>query len=301
MKRVFIIITQLLCAISVAQTLPQIAVEGHSGLNHLVTSEYDGPCSQVVPSDDEALGFGTNFMGFVMGDNYEVAANDVVSLNTLIINVITADNVDVATSDIKIHIDVNGFPGAVLEFFDDLAPVDQVLLEDFPNENSLHQVTFDLSASSLELTGGAGGTRYWIAITTTAAAGVDNQFWEVRSDIINGQGVFSANGGATWQPLVSSGIDYEFIMTVEAECLLSNSDVTARQIAVYPNPTSGDLYVQGVEGEQVTVEIYNVLGSLLTRQTTNTNAIDVANLPSGIYLLRMEVDNSIVTKKIVKE
>ncbi|MDG1244930.1 MAG: T9SS type A sorting domain-containing protein, partial [Polaribacter sp.] len=51
-----------------------------------------------------------------------------------------------------------------------------------------------------------------------------------------------------------------------------------------------------------TVEIFNVLGQkVITMQVENTSAeINVSNLNAGIYLIKYEINNSISTKKFVK-
>ncbi len=56
--------------------------------------------------------------------------------------------------------------------------------------------------------------------------------------------------------------------------------------------------VTGV-AEQFTVEIYNVLGKLVTKKVS-TKQISVVDLPAGIYMLKFKTEKGVITKKIIK-
>ena len=299
MKNLFHIIVLLTGVLGFSQSPPTIGIESNANAANDYFNASNTPCTQVVPSTGE-LGFGVNHEPFVMADNFNVNAGETATLNTLIINIISADTVDLASADIKIHMNSGGFPGAVLEFFDDLVPTDQILLEDFPNDFSLLQLTFDLSSANVALNGGANGEKYWIAINTTAETGIENQFWEATSTIINEQGLFSLDGGATWLLLASAGIDYEFVMTVEAECLLSNSDFTSSALRLSPNPTTGIISFNGLSNNLGIVEIYDVTGSLVKKQYVENDSIDISDLISGIYFIQVEMENAVFVEKVIK-
>ncbi|MEM7186129.1 MAG: T9SS type A sorting domain-containing protein [Bacteroidota bacterium] len=283
-----------------AQEIPSFTPELSFTDVEALSSNYSlAPCAQVTEGTFETS-YGTNFTDFVMADNFNVGPGESASINTLIVNILTPQGNNIASADIKIHADVSGFPGAVLEFFDDLAPTDQTVVQTGTSGNDFHQVTFDLSGSELELSGGSAGAKYWIAITTTATSGVDNQFWEATSDITNGQAVFSADGGALWTLLTVEGVDYEFVMTVEAECILSVDDFDDSQLAVFPNPTDGILQLDGIELSGVEVELIDLNGRLLDRLSIQENRIDLHSIPAGLYFLRIEHQNTLITKKIIK-
>jgi len=46
------------------------------------------------------------------------------------------------------------------------------------------------------------------------------------------------------------------------------------------------------------VELCDITGKTLLTHTTNT--INVSNLPQGVYLLKIQTDKGIVTKRIIK-
>ena len=55
-------------------------------------------------------------------------------------------------------------------------------------------------------------------------------------------------------------------------------------ISIYPNPAKDRVVIEGVEVAKV--EVYNALGQLV-KTVRDTNEIPVADLPQGVYLLRI--------------
>ena len=72
--------------------------------------------------------------------------------------------------------------------------------------------------------------------------------------------------------------------------------ISAETIGVYPNPVSSQLYITGVDNGEI-VEIYSIVGTMVATFTYNGDAVDVENLPAGMYMIRS--NGSIV--KFVKE
>jgi len=68
-------------------------------------------------------------------------------------------------------------------------------------------------------------------------------------------------------------------------------------VRIYPNPTS-DLININTQKEIQRTEVYSLLGRKLATYQ-NSKQLDVGNLPSGIYLLKIFSDGVILTKKIV--
>ncbi|NMB41991.1 MAG: T9SS type A sorting domain-containing protein, partial [Firmicutes bacterium] len=70
------------------------------------------------------------------------------------------------------------------------------------------------------------------------------------------------------------------------------------KIAVYPNPTNGQINFSMPANAQLT----NIAGQVVANKT-NTSSLDLTNLPSGVYFLTLTNDNRqiIQRSKIVKE
>jgi len=75
-------------------------------------------------------------------------------------------------------------------------------------------------------------------------------------------------------------------------------------INVYPNPTTGELQVISYELQVISIEVYdiyerNVGANLCVR--LDENKIDISDLASGIYFVKIYTNAGIVIKKVVKE
>jgi hypothetical protein len=70
-------------------------------------------------------------------------------------------------------------------------------------------------------------------------------------------------------------------------------------IRIYPNPTSGRISVLSAANQ--TISVYNVLGEkVLSRNVKHqVEIIDLSSLDNGTYIIRIEGNNTIVTRKIV--
>ncbi|WP_282134884.1 T9SS type A sorting domain-containing protein [Seonamhaeicola maritimus] len=83
---------------------------------------------------------------------------------------------------------------------------------------------------------------------------------------------------------------------------LSNKDNLISGFSFGPNPTRNHVnFRANVILDEVA--IYNVLGKELVRRKLNTreSSINIANYPSGIYLMRIEADGLVQTSKIIKK
>ena len=76
-----------------------------------------------------------------------------------------------------------------------------------------------------------------------------------------------------------------------------NADI--EEIAVYPNPTTGDLYIDAVGVQKV--ECYNQMGQLVRVYDEVRNSIDLNTLTAGVYTLRITVPQGVTVRKVVKK
>ncbi|MGH1387296.1 T9SS type A sorting domain-containing protein [Kordia sp.] len=100
--------------------------------------------------------------------------------------------------------------------------------------------------------------------------------------------------------------NYRYV-TVSDDCsqvtfsrTLSTEEVELTDIAIYPNPTIDQLHIQGITNLK-RVEIYSILGKEI-QVTSNNTTIDVRNLQTGVYFLKVIDDqNRSVIKKFIKQ
>lgn len=76
-------------------------------------------------------------------------------------------------------------------------------------------------------------------------------------------------------------------------------DAKEDEVKIYPNPVKDILHIQANENIAKT-QLYNTAGKLVIEQE-NSNNIDVRNLNSGIYILKVETQSGTSTHKINKQ
>jgi len=90
---------------------------------------------------------------------------------------------------------------------------------------------------------------------------------------------------------------------VTPKTAISEKDKTSA-ITIYPNPTTGELIVTSYKLQVTGVEILDVFGrniiSKLKSQNSN-QAFDLSNAPSGIYFIRIQTENEVIVRKVVKQ
>lgn len=80
-----------------------------------------------------------------------------------------------------------------------------------------------------------------------------------------------------------------------------NNDQTG--IIIYPNPAKGSFIVQNYSGMS-TLKLYDLEGRLVKQTPLGANGfkqIPVGSLRNGLYLIRIENEKGVITKKILIE
>lgn len=78
--------------------------------------------------------------------------------------------------------------------------------------------------------------------------------------------------------------------------------VEEMQVHIYPNPTSGLIYLEQLEAEKVQINVVDNLGRVVLQKNSKDKqtAIDLNSLPQGIYYLNIQQEKKISTHKVVK-
>lgn len=81
--------------------------------------------------------------------------------------------------------------------------------------------------------------------------------------------------------------------------LLNVNDITQEVISLYPNPTNGKVHIENAEGFQI--EVYNLLGKVILRKANiaQQEIIDLTNLTSGVYYVKLQNEKTTEIKKVV--
>ncbi|MDR2972593.1 MAG: S8 family peptidase [Bacteroidales bacterium] len=76
------------------------------------------------------------------------------------------------------------------------------------------------------------------------------------------------------------------------------------EIAVYPNPTTGELQVTSYVLQVTSVEVFDIYGRAVSTHyslLTTHYSIDISHLPAGIYFVKVVTKQGEIVKKVVKQ
>ena len=71
-------------------------------------------------------------------------------------------------------------------------------------------------------------------------------------------------------------------------------------VNMYPNPVENYLTIRS-KSEITRVQVYSLLGDLVIDVKTNFLRINLSNLNSGIYMIKIHSNQFFVTKKLIKK
>ena len=105
-------------------------------------------------------------------------------------------------------------------------------------------------------------------------------------------GANCSDGSTTTQ---SSSCVYPF-----ADTTLSSNDFTKSELSVYPNPVNNGLInikssLSGVKN----VELFDLMGRSVLNTQLNSEVLDVRSIGSGVYLLKVSMENRSSTSKLI--
>jgi len=98
---------------------------------------------------------------------------------------------------------------------------------------------------------------------------------------------------------LSGGHDYVRLINMNQP--LSINEIASNKVSIYPNPTTDKLFINNSNTLNIlSIKLYDVLGKIVLQELINFEQIDVSLLKSGVYLVKIEIYNRIITKKIIK-
>ena len=155
---------------------------------------------------------------------------------------------------------------------------------------------------------------YTLHVEDTGGDGLYYWYWDaVNIDVGAGSAIFKRVINENIQLSVKSfeaefgnSIFFDFVLPATT----SNEDLTeARRFSAYPNPATDHFIVelQGFEAQDLDVQIYSLAGQLMTNESIQHNGtsllkheVNISTLPSGVYLLKVQGQDKVWTREIVK-
>lgn len=89
-----------------------------------------------------------------------------------------------------------------------------------------------------------------------------------------------------------------YVSDIAAPLSVINFD--ANTFSLYPNPTNtGFVTISSTTNDAMNVQVFDVLGKQVKNETLLNNNLNVSNLNSGIYIVKITQNNTSITKKLV--
>ena len=94
-----------------------------------------------------------------------------------------------------------------------------------------------------------------------------------------------------------SAMEIDYVRVYQSNTL-NTKDILANSFKVYPNPASSEINIQ-TDLNIDKLELYDVLGKFILKETKSTKSIKLNNLKPGMYLLNIYSDDFRTVKKII--
>jgi arabinogalactan endo-1,4-beta-galactosidase len=78
------------------------------------------------------------------------------------------------------------------------------------------------------------------------------------------------------------------------------SDIESEGISIYPNPTTGDFELKGLD-KPTEIQVKDYMGRIVRIIHYPNNRIDISDLPDGLYFLTLLLDNYVITMQLLKK
>lgn len=82
---------------------------------------------------------------------------------------------------------------------------------------------------------------------------------------------------------------------------LKSKSFDGEQLAIYPNPSHSVIYLNAKQLNISKVQIVNSFGQNIKTINNNFETLDISDLSSGIYFLKIDTEFGTINKKIIKE
>lgn len=97
-----------------------------------------------------------------------------------------------------------------------------------------------------------------------------------------------------------NGVTYNAVQIEAAPVALLSieDDLLKNKLRMYPNPTSGVVFVENSLQKIIDITVYDLTGSTLL--STKETQVDISNLDSGVYIFKVKTENGQLIKRIIK-
>ncbi len=117
----------------------------------------------------------------------------------------------------------------------------------------------------------------------------------------------TTNAGYIAEALLYQNYEYDYnhnpLVFTEGNRTSKTEELETEEMLMYPNPSSSFVNIESVEHKINSVYIYNVLGELVYTEETNANTVTINThkYPKGMYLVKINREDKVLSKKLIIE
>lgn len=172
-----------------------------------------------------------------------------------------------------------------------------------------YKATFETIGTSVKIS---------FELLDTNRAGVIAYLWkqspfgEVQMDLVSGLTFTKTIGGLADGETISYACKFAFAgglavtkyitykVGTSCETLSISDEILENEITIFPNPAKSQLHIRATSVEIARVEIYSTLGTLVKKVSNNKAPINIEEISSGLYLVKIYTEKGIVIKRFLK-
>ncbi|PXY46628.1 ELWxxDGT repeat protein [Flavobacterium hydrophilum] len=118
------------------------------------------------------------------------------------------------------------------------------------------------------------------------------------SGSINPTGVSSLTKVGNKLFFAATGTDGQELFSYTPTTLSVKDQNKLEAVAVYPNPSDGNFFINNTDNETIEYEVFDILGEKQVTGKTNDNSLHL-NLKTGLYILKLTKNSQTSTTKII--
>jgi hypothetical protein len=98
-----------------------------------------------------------------------------------------------------------------------------------------------------------------------------------------------------------ASVSTNFKILVSPPVSIEQRNGQGEEVLIFPNPTSGliNVRLEAFSGKTITLTISNLMGEELLKNTfINSSTMNLEDKPQGLYILKLEIDNECIIRKV---
>jgi hypothetical protein len=134
-------------------------------------------------------------------------------------------------------------------------------------------------------------------------------WYNPNNQAVNGNVITTSTipGEFNYDYVASNGVcpsDTSNVLVIVADCVAGIEDGSLAEIAVFPNPSNGTLYLAGLVNNNIPIMVKDLNGRSVNFKMSSEGEyvrMEIDNSARGMYLLQFELNDRIIVRKIVIE